>query len=217
MSKGIIHRHKGYWTDRTSMLSFVTTIIFLLVSLVVNHYANLYVTLRAGHPMADIVLDNIPVINTTFIFVDGALLFIGFIVILLIHDPKKIAFSIKSLAFFYLVRSFFIILTHIGPPQENIIGQVGELGQLFTSVSGADLFFSAHTGLPFLFALIFWRNRFLRYVFLACSVVAAVAVLFGHIHYSIDVASAYFITYGIYCISYRIFRKDHKEFSWNNG
>src|SRR5205809_6182084 len=107
MTEEILHRHHGYWTERTSILSFGITILFLLVSLVINHFANLYVTLRAGMPMADIVLDNIPVVDTSFIFVNGALGFIGLIVIILLHDPRKIAFSIKNLSLFYLIRSFF--------------------------------------------------------------------------------------------------------------
>ena len=54
---------------------------------------------------------------------------------------------------------------------------------------GADLFFSGHTGMPFLLALIFWDWRRVRYMFLFISVACAIIVLAG-LHYSIDVCSA---------------------------
>ncbi|MCL5009147.1 MAG: hypothetical protein M1400_02270, partial [Patescibacteria group bacterium] len=55
-------------------------------------------------------------------------------------------------------------------------------------------------------------DRLLRYVFLAASVVFGAAVLLGHLHYSIDVFSAFFITYGIYRIAVKIFPADSKLF-----
>ncbi len=47
--------------------------------------------------------------------------------------------------------------------------------QMFTF--GSDLFFSGHTGAPFLLALIFWKQPALRAVFLGASGVFAVSVL----------------------------------------
>jgi hypothetical protein len=78
---------------------------------------------------------------------------------------------------------------------------------------GADLFFSAHTGMPFLGALAFWKEKEIRYFSLFGSLFFAVVVLLGHLHYSIDVASAFFITYGIFHIAQYFFPKDWKLFS----
>jgi membrane-associated phospholipid phosphatase len=61
-------------------------------------------------------------------------------------------------------------------------------------------------------ALIFWREKGLRYLFILWSVYMGIVVLLGHLHYSIDVASAYFITYSIFCIAVWLFPKDHKLF-----
>jgi len=64
--------------------------------------------------------------------------------------------------------------------------------------------------MPFLLALMFWNNKVLRYVFLGFSILFAVVVLLGHLHYSIDVLSAFFITYTIFDICKFIFKKDRQ-------
>ena len=77
---------------------------------------------------------------------------------------------------------------------------------------GGDLFFSGHTGLPFLMALIFWDNKYLRWIFILTSVMFATVVLLAHLHYSIDVLSAFFITYTIFHIALFLFKKDRRLF-----
>jgi membrane-associated phospholipid phosphatase len=80
-----------------------------------------------------------------------------------------------------------------------------------------DLFFSGHTGGPFLVALILWKNRFMRYSLLIVSVLMAFTVLAMRLHYSIDIIGAYFITYGIFKMTENLVHKtgvflysDHK-------
>jgi hypothetical protein len=118
-----------------------------------------------------------------------------------------IPFALKSAALFILIRSAFITLTHLGPfPTHSYINQEAFFSPLNL---GSDFFFSGHTGLPYLMALVFWEYKFIRNVCLAASVVFGVSVLLGHLHYSIDVFSAYFITYSIFHISQKFFAKDY--------
>src|SRR3989344_8842551 len=77
---------------------------------------------------------------------------------------------------------------------------------------GGDLFFSAHTGMPFLGALAFWREKGIRNFYLLTAVFFAAVVLLGHLHYTIDVLSAFFITYGIFHIAEWIFPHDRAMF-----
>jgi membrane-associated phospholipid phosphatase len=64
-------------------------------------------------------------------------------------------------------------------------------------------------------ALIFWKNKILRYTFIFLSVFFGVIVLLGHIHYSIDVLAAFFITYTIWHISEKLFKKELEYFNNN--
>src|SRR5205807_671587 len=66
-----------------------------------------------------------------------------------------------------------------------------------------DLFFSGHTATTFLLLLYVWPHRKLRWPMLAAHVLVVVSVFFSHLHYTIDVAGAYGITYGIFALRER--------------
>lgn len=191
-------------------MSVILGVILLTISLVINHLAGVYAAKEASNAVTDILLNRLPVVNVDFIFNEGAVLLILFIGVLLLREPKRIPFALKSVAIFIVIRSIFIIMTHLGPFPERSFINPNDFIQKFTY--GSDLFFSGHTGLPFLFALSFWSNKRLRYVFLLISFIAAASVLLGHLHYSIDVFAAFFITYGIFHIAQRLFAKDYKLF-----
>lgn len=178
-----------------------------VVSLVINYVAGEYASAQAGSAVRDIILDQLPVFNVTGIFVYGIAAFFGLVAVLIVWELHKSPFVLKSISLFILVRSFFIILTHIGPSLPMAYLSINSIANYFTFTG--DLFFSAHTGLPFLLTLIFWENKLLRFVFLAFSLGLGIVVLLGHLHYSIDVFSAFFITYGIFEISKKIFKKDY--------
>jgi hypothetical protein len=208
--KRVIHNYREFLNHLPSILAALAAFVFFIVSLIINFYANQYAWINKGNSVTDILLDNLPVVNMENSFVVGTWLVVLLIIVLLVTHPKKIPFTLKTMALFIIIRSIFVIMTHISPSPLNTLTPPSEIGRIFSS--GADLFFSGHTGMPFLYALIYWHNRNLRYIFMGISVLAAVGVILGHIHYSIDVASAYFITYGIYVISERTFKKDRELF-----
>jgi len=108
-----------------------------------------------------------------------------------ILEPRHIPFVLKASALFIVIRSFFLILTHVGPPIGVLPLNPADL--FFKLSSGDDLFFSSHTGFPLLMALIFWDEKYLRYFFILTTIAGAVVVLLGHLHYSIDVFAALFM------------------------
>ena len=207
-------RYKNYGTREGFAVSVLAAISFFFASIVTNYIASSYATRKASNFVEDIILSNTPVYNVDGFFVYGALAIIGFALLLLIAHPKRIPFVLYALALFYFTRAAFIVLTHLGPYPDQTAADLGSSVGIFVSqfFFGDDLFFSGHTGAPFLLALIFWREVGLRYVFMAASIGMAAVVLLGHLHYSIDVASAFFITYGVYHIVCHLFTAEHRLF-----
>jgi hypothetical protein len=185
-------------------------ILLLFASLVVNYYAGRYATQRASNPVTDLILTNTPVFEVGGLFVYSFALFLLFIVVLLVVKPRRTPFTLKAIALFVFVRSFFITMTHLGPfPTQAAIDPSNLINWL---TFGGDLFFSGHTGLPFLMALVYWNEARLRALFLGASAVSAIIVLSGHLHYSIDVFAAFFITYGVFRVAEALFQKDRQVF-----
>jgi membrane-associated phospholipid phosphatase len=205
--KEIILRHKYYWAQKFFLQSFIVGLFLFAVSLLFNHLLSIYVDHRAGAYVQDIFLDNLPVVNVNWIMNEGVLIYGAFMIFFIIIKPEKIPFVLKSLATFVFIRAFFTTLTHLGPaPSQTYLDPNDLLSRLN---SGRDFFFSGHTGLPFLMALIFWNeNKFVRWVSLIASFTFGASVLLGHLHYSIDVFAAFFISYAIYHIAQKLFVKD---------
>ncbi|NVN97022.1 hypothetical protein HXX01_02200 [Candidatus Nomurabacteria bacterium] len=204
-------KYKKSFADKKFILSIIWSFIFLSVAIIINFYAGTYATERASLPVTDLILSNIRTFDVDGFFVYGPVFLIIFGTLICLYHPKKIPFVVKNLALFIIIRSIFISLTHLGPfPTQNIIASSGNILSKFTF--GGDLFFSGHTGIPFLLALIFWPQKTLRYLFLADSVLMGTIVLLGHYHYSIDVLAAFFITYTIYHMALYLFKKDKEMF-----
>lgn len=212
--KNLFKKHKYFWLQKSFRWNVIFSIFLLFLSLLINYYANAYTALRASNPVTDIILDNIPVFDVDFFFVQGFVILWIFIAFLQFKEPKNIPFVLKSIALFLFIRSIFISLTHMGAPINHL--EISPYKIILDLTSGNDLFFSSHTGLPFLMALIYWDNKKLKYIFLATTVFFAAVVLMAHLHYSIDVFGALFITYTIFHIAKKLFPKDYKTLETND-
>lgn len=206
-------RYRHYAAQQEFRISILLSILTFVASIVVVFYAIGYATESASNSVTDIVLSNIPVYAVDGFFVYGTVFFALLGVALLAAHPKRIPFALHTIALFYFVRAAFISLTHLGPFPTSVASSFDFgtfVGRML--VGGGDLFFSGHTGLPFLMALMFWREKNIRYLFLSGSIYFGAIVLLGHLHYSIDVASAFFITYGVFHIAEWLFPKDRAVF-----
>lgn len=180
-------------------LSVLALIASMGASLLAGHFSNTH----ASNPVADLILSNTPALHVDAFFVYGTFLFGIFVAAIAFAHPRRIPFTFMSLAVFFFVRAGFVTLTHIAPfPEQSATNFGGTIRHYFF---GSDLFFSGHTGTPFLMALIFWESKQLRYTFLVWSIFFAAVVLLGHLHYSIDVASAFFITYSVFHLCETLF------------
>jgi membrane-associated phospholipid phosphatase len=190
--------------------SLLEAIIFFMVSVYITHIASRFAEINASNYVEDLILSNTPVFDFELIFVHGAIMLTLFVVVLCLLFKKTAPFLLKAVSLFIIIRAIFVSLTHLGPYPTKLVLDSGLLNFITT---GNDLFFSGHTGLPFLVALIFWNHIYVRILFLTLSVVFGVIVLLSHLHYSIDVFAAFFITYSIYHIAIKLFKKDYEFFS----
>lgn len=193
--------------------SLLEGIILFIISVYATHFASIYAEVRASSSVDDIILSNTRVYNFEFFFVYVAIALMIFVVVLCLRFRNTAPFLLKTVSLFIIIRSIFVSLTHMGPfPLKLQLSS--KLLDFITT--GNDLFFSGHTGLPFLIALIFWDHIYIRVLFLTSSFVLGAGVLLAHLHYSIDVFSAFFITYSIYHIAMKLFRKDYEFFTLEN-
>ena len=207
MKEYIVQRTK-HFLNPAFLWPFIAAFSMLIVANIINYYAGTYATERASSPVTDIILSNTRVYDVDGLFVYGTLAFWTFLVFVWVHHIERFPFAVKALSLLIVIRSIFI--THIGP----FVPEIAISSNLIDKWSfGGDLFFSGHTAIPFLFALIFWDIKLMRYVFLALAAFFGTIVLMGHLHYSIDVLSAFFITYTIYHMSEYFFKKDLKLFT----
>jgi hypothetical protein len=208
-----ISEFKTLFTNKKYLATAALSIFFLAAALVVNFYAGMYATESASSSVTDIILSNTRAYDLDGVFVYGTFLLIFFIVFISFYKPRRVPFVAKSVALFVVIRSAFVTMTHLGTFPSQIVIHSDLLSKL---TFGGDLFFSGHTGMPFLMALIFWQNKTLRYIFLCLSFGFGVVVLLAHLHYTIDVMSAFFITYSIFHICEYFFKKDRRLFFTGN-
>ncbi len=198
------------WNTPGYVVSLLVSILVLTGALYVNFWAIDKATAEAGPHVADLILSSFPAMEVDGFFVYGTFVVVGFAILIILSQPRSIPFVLHGLTLFMVVRSGFTLLTHLGPPEAYYASDFGT--KVTKAFFGSDQFFSGHTGMPFLAALAYWHVPWIRNTFLAAAVYFVVIVLLGHIHYSIDVASAFFITYGIYKIALWAFEKEHELF-----
>jgi hypothetical protein len=212
----LLKEHKGFWTPvrkRSMYMGGLLIILSVIIQVTLGRYSSSR-AVTAG-PASDIFLDNLPVVNLGFIIVAGAIaLWVGAIILFIIH-PRYLIFSTKAIALFIVSRAFFFSLTHIGAYPNNMSPGPDNTGYRFYHLITfqGNFFYSGHTGFPFLLALIFWDNNFLRRLFLFLTVFFGASVLLAHVHYSIDVFAAPFIVYGMFVMTAKLFPRDYAIFS----
>lgn len=196
------------------MRSLSMALLLLGVAYVAEHFANLYELAYSLRPtstyVGDLLLDNLPVVNLNFIIVEGALMSIIAGVVFVALRPRYVLFTLKALALFIIIRALFISLTHVGIYPGNIDPGAGIFDNIYSYLNfQTGFFFSGHTSLPILMALIFWEKISARIVFLSLAFIFGVAVLLAHIHYSIDVLAAPFMAYGVFRVATYLFPRDY--------
>jgi PAP2 superfamily C-terminal len=201
--------YRTLFGNRAYVRSVSESAFFLAASTIAIFAAVSYATVHASNHVTDFVLSRVGPFNVRFLFIYGT--FTAFVVTasLLAWRPNRLPFAFKAVALFLLVRAVFVALTHMAPSPIDPPTPAPFFNSIFY---GSDLFFSGHTGLPFLVALAFWHIPQWRMFYLALTAFFGSIVLLGHYHYSIDVLAALFITHGVFQMSCWLFGRDYALF-----
>ena len=188
------------------------SLLFAATAVVLSFLSGFYVEKAGVASPPDLILDHLPVIDLSILYVwlFMTVLFL-FICYPLIYQPTRIHTMIGMLSLFTLIRSGFVILTHLRMPA-GAVSPLSYSPAMYDLFSFSNyLFFAGHVGIPFLGYLVYYEHKRLRRFFLVSSLILAATALVMHRHYSIDVLSAYFITYGIYKIGKYVFNSPRRS------
>lgn len=219
MMKRFIHKIWNHWLvllkDRAYRISLISAVLLFILGMVLHDYVNAYNDSVKYLPVGDLILDNIPTINLEYLFTWGFYFIITLIVLYpLFFRQEIVPFALKTYALLIIVRLGFITLTHVGPPVGFFYDGTYEFldtpfdALLFRN----DLFFSGHVSFTFMGYLLYRESKQFKWFLLWSTFVMACTVLFMHVHYSIDVFAAFFITYGIYALSNKLFNNLNMRF-----
>ncbi len=179
--------------------------VFTVIALCADYYCGVYVTSLKGAKVPDLILDQFEAIDMSFLFVYGYMALIAAMFL------QPTLFRVRTLhvvaiqfSLLLLLRSAFMLFTHMETPAGSATVNFPWFfqGLYFEN----DMFFSGHTAMPFLGFYLFRHSPF-RYVFLVGAIVMGIVVLAMHLHYSIDVFGAFFMTYCSYRMGQRLLRK----------
>jgi len=200
---------KGFqdWIREFFEYKYLILLSLLIVGIAtfLDYFSGVYVSSTPGVVVPDLILDHIGPINIGFLFVFGYLILILtlFLYPIFFHI-RRLHIVISQFSVLVIIRSVFMVLTHLQSPADAINIS---FPWIFEELSFKnDMFFSGHTAIPFLGFLLF-KNSKIRYFFLAGAIFLGTAALLMHEHYSIDVFSAFFITYCSYKIGCLFIRK----------
>lgn len=203
------HYYDFFTKDRVRGL--IVALIFLGLAVIFQSYATDYAAVAPSVSVPDLLLDHLPIVNMNLIVVEGALWAIFGSVLLLLYKPHYIIFTLKTAAIFIATRAIFVSLTHVGIYPGQVNPSAGFFDNIYISLGlQTGFFFSGHVGLTLLMSFIFWHEKLWRYIYLILSLVFGVSVLLAHVHYSIDVFAAPYITYGIFKMSEYFFKEDYR-------
>jgi hypothetical protein len=179
-------------------------LLVLFLASVFDLFVGRYVDSQVyGQSLHDTILDVLPVLHLSF-FSTTVFLVVMLVYFLYptIYRPEKAGWVFLHTGLLILIRNITIALTHMPLPDGALplVTPLPFMGLAFSH----DLLFSGHVAMPFLGYLLY-RGEKLGTFFLYTAFVMGAVVLFMHMHYSIDVWSAFFFTYGSFRIGERLF------------
>jgi membrane-associated phospholipid phosphatase len=189
---------KDFLKKKHNKFELVTTLFLLVVVLIsLANFLN-YVETRQGVVIPDPILSLFQPIDLTWLTFTLIYLSILVAIATLSKYPKRLLFAIQLYILMVSVRIVAMYLFPLEPPASMIIlndplVKIFGTGQTLTK----DLFFSGHTATLFILFLVS-EKKIISTIFLISTIAVAISVILQHVHYSIDVFAAVFITYACF-------------------
>ncbi len=194
-------------SDRQFRRQLYVTIVVLVATLAGLSRFLEFIEERPGTVLHDPVLQSFSPIDLTWL--TFALIYVGLVAGLatLLRTPRIFLVTVQSYILMVAVRIFMMYAFPLNPP-EGLIPLKDPFVQYFGSgrPPTKDLFFSGHTSTLFLLFLTAQTKR-MKALFLVCTVTVGVAVILQHVHYTVDVLVAPFVSYGVLRIVQHLHRR----------
>ncbi|MCH8325510.1 MAG: hypothetical protein IIB83_02930 [Bacteroidetes bacterium] len=184
----------------------ITIIFFVLISGIFTSFLT-YNETRTGFTLHDPILQLLfPVELTVIIFIlIYASVFTALIILL--YNPSRLLFTLQVYSLVLIIRMLLMYLMPLNPP-EGLLPLQDPFVELFGTgeTLSRDLFFSGHVATLFMLFLVFDKKIYKSF-FLASTILVGTALLFQHVHYTIDVITAPFFVYASYKIVFNFKQK----------
>ncbi|MGQ9819015.1 MAG: phosphatase PAP2-related protein [Candidatus Kapaibacteriales bacterium] len=166
-----------------------------------------WVETRQGLTFNDPLLSLFSPVDLTWIIFSVLYISVFWSIFSLAKTPIRLTQTLLAYSLILLLRMIAMYLLPLDAPK-TIIPLKDPLIESFTTdiTLTKDLFFSGHTALIFLLFLS-GNTKWEKFFLFIGTIIVAGGVLLQHVHYSIDVLIAFFITYSCWKISTEFERK----------
>ena len=177
----------------------VTIRLFVIISSIITNFLT-YNETRTGYTLSDTILWLLPPVELTVIIFIIIYASVFTALIILFYNPSLLLFTLQVYSLVLIVRMLLMYLLPLNPP-EGLLPLQDPFVELFGTgeTLSRDLFFSGHVATLFMLSLVFDKKIYKSF-FLASTLLVGTALLFQHVHYTIDIITAPFFVY----VSYRI-------------
>ena len=188
------------WQEPRFRNKSIIALILVAIILILLPTFFAFIEKREGMVLQDFVLERLPATDVsipTFIIIWSVVLLVFYRIY-----QNPIIFLVVAYGFILMciARVLTISLLPLNPPP-GLITLKDPIANIAYGGKGIfitkDLFYSGHTGNMFLFFLCL-QAKWDKIIALAASFMVGILVLIQHIHYSIDVISAFIFTYFLY-------------------
>ena len=188
------------WQEPRFRNKTIIALILVAIILILLPTFFAFIEKREGMVLQDFVLDAIPAKDVsipTFVVIWSVVLLVFYRIY---QSPRLFLVVAYGFILMCLARVLTISLLPLNPPP-GLITLKDPIANIAYGGKGIfitkDLFYSGHTGNMFLFFLCL-KAKWDKIIALAASFMVGILVLIQHIHYSIDVISAFIFTYFLY-------------------